>query len=114
MTRLPYPFGHRSLQQQQPLVMLGENVLAKTMARTGMAVLRTAACAEHVLVPITTASGTWRNALRDLWPIALAKLQAELPRQAVEMQSDAFAYFTKYLVPAFHQRDVSEAESIPN
>ncbi len=105
---LPFPFGE-SFQAMQPLVVLGDEVLAKSRAPSGDFLLQTAAGVRHELGPIGSLRSLWKNALHRLLPAVTTMLQREIPRRVAELGMSPLAYFIDYLEPTFRERDFSEA-----
>ncbi len=103
---LEYPIDE-AFQRQQPLVLLGEQLLAKTSSPAA-AILRTAAGVHHGLGPVATWISIGQAALRRSRSTVEAMLQNELPRQVALLRTDPLAYFIDYLVPTFRKREFSE------
>lgn len=104
---LKYPFDE-AFQSQQPLVLIGGAVLAKTGSPPAAAILETAAGVQHSLGVLGHLDSLWNMASRRLATDAEIMLRRELPRQVTELRTDALAYFVEYLAPAFELRDFSE------
>lgn len=105
---LPFPFGDR-FQALQPLVFLANEVLIKSQAASTECVLRTAAGVTHPLGTLGRFDSIWRNALQGMLPSTQQFVSHELPRRVAELSTSPLAYFTEFLVPAFRERDFSEA-----
>ena len=97
-----------SLLRLQPLVAIDDQLLGKTRAESGPAVLVTAAGRRHPSAPVASRSLLWQRGLRGNLDAAELLLLGELPRRVAALRTDPVAYYVDYLVPTFEQRDYSD------